>query len=163
VEGFSTGIVFLFLDFGTPIIAEPGPSGQPGELICSGNLTLNAQSITDLETGKWFVNVLSAAYTNGEIRGQIILRAQATLSATVVTNNLFHLSVTQVGGLSYIIQANTNLASTNWVSLVTNTAPFIFSDTEFTNYPQRVYRQGSIGLGFGAGGKGLARGERPRP
>jgi hypothetical protein len=50
------------------------------------------------------------------------------------------MSVSQVSGLSYIIQGNTNLSTTNWMTLATNTAPFTFTDTAFTNNPQRFYR-----------------------
>ena len=69
-----------------------------------------------------------------------VLTSQATLSGPVVTNNTFQMSVSEVSGLSYIIQGNTNLSTTNWVSLVTNSAPFTFTDTAFTNNAQRFYR-----------------------
>ncbi|MCX6902896.1 MAG: hypothetical protein NTW03_05360 [Verrucomicrobia bacterium] len=38
------------------------------------------------------------------------------------------------------MQANTNLDSTNWVAIATNTAPFNVTDPAFTNYQQRFYR-----------------------
>lgn len=50
------------------------------------------------------------------------------------------LTVSQVSGLDYIVQANTNLSTTNWVSISTNTAPFTVTDTAFTNNSQRFYR-----------------------
>jgi len=66
--------------------------------------------------------------------------AQATLSGPLVTNNTFKFTISQVSGLRYIVQANTNLGTTNWVAISTNTAPFTITDTAFTNYPQRFYR-----------------------
>jgi len=69
-----------------------------------------------------------------------VLTSQATLSAPIVTNNTFQLTVAEVSGLQYIVQVNTNLSTTNWVSIATNTAPFTISDTAFTNNPQRFYR-----------------------
>jgi hypothetical protein len=69
-----------------------------------------------------------------------VLVSQATLSSPIVTNNTFKMTISQVNGLSYIVQANTNLASTNWVVLTTNTAPFTITDTAFTNNSQRFYR-----------------------
>jgi len=62
------------------------------------------------------------------------------LSGPVVTNKSFQLTVSHVSGLNYIILANTNLSTTNWVALTTNTAPFTITDTAFTNNPQRFYR-----------------------
>ena len=57
-----------------------------------------------------------------------------------MTNNTFQLTVAEVSGLQYIVQVNTNLSTTNWVSIATNTAPFTICDTAFTNNPQRFYR-----------------------
>jgi hypothetical protein len=69
-----------------------------------------------------------------------VLTSQATFSGPLVTNNTFQMAVSQVSGLAYTIQGNTNLSTTNWVALTTNTAPFTFADTAFTNNPQRFYR-----------------------
>ncbi len=69
-----------------------------------------------------------------------VLTSEGTLAASLVTNNTFKFTMSQVIGLNYIVQANTNLNTSNWVSLVTNTAPFTITDTAFTNNPQRFYR-----------------------
>src|ERR1035437_1473335 len=66
--------------------------------------------------------------------------SEATLSSPVYTNKQFQLTVSQVSSLTYVVQANTNLSGTNWVALVTNAAPFTFTDTTATNYSQRFYR-----------------------
>ena len=50
------------------------------------------------------------------------------------------MTVSQVSGLSYIVQANTNLSTTNWIAIATNTAPFTIMDTAFTNNAQRFFR-----------------------
>jgi len=39
-----------------------------------------------------------------------------------------------------VIQASTNLAGSNWVSLGTNASPFTFIDTNSTSFPLRFYR-----------------------
>ncbi len=39
-----------------------------------------------------------------------------------------------------IIQASTNLAPALWISIVTNTPPFLFTDTNAAHYPYRFYR-----------------------
>jgi hypothetical protein len=41
---------------------------------------------------------------------------------------------------STIIQAATNLVSPNWISIYTNTPPFIFTDTNAPKYSSRFYR-----------------------
>jgi hypothetical protein len=69
------------------------------------------------------------------------IASAATLAApTWTTNQTFQLTVAREINLNYIIQVNTNLNYTNWVSLLTNTAPFAFTDTAASNSPQRYYR-----------------------
>jgi hypothetical protein len=46
--------------------------------------------------------------------------------------------VAGVPGFNYAVQASTNLI--DWVSLITNTSPFTFVDTNSTNSPQQFYR-----------------------
>ena len=46
-------------------------NGFPGSIDFFGNLSLNAQQISDLESGLWYVNILTPAYPAGEARGQI--------------------------------------------------------------------------------------------
>ncbi len=52
----------------------------------------------------------------------------------------FQMTVSQVSGLSYIVQANMHLSTKNWIAIATNTAPFTIMDTAFTNNAQRFYR-----------------------
>ncbi len=52
----------------------------------------------------------------------------------------FQSSVTGIAGAGYIIQANTNLNTTNWINILTNTGSFNFIDQDSTNYPMRYYR-----------------------
>src|SRR5438477_2494761 len=49
----------------------PDPNGQGGGLYYSGGINLTAEEISQLEAGLWYVNIKSAAFPNGEIRGQI--------------------------------------------------------------------------------------------
>ena len=53
-------------------------------------------------------------------------------------NNQFSFALTGTTGASYVVQATTNLNSAIWVSLITNTAPFIFTETN--SLSQRFYR-----------------------
>ena len=53
-------------------------------------------------------------------------------------NKAFTLSVTNVAGSTVVIQASTNL--TTWVPVVTNEAPFTFTNFDDTNFLYRFYR-----------------------
>ena len=60
------------------------------------------------------------------------------LSLGMVANNEFTLTAAGLAGYNYIVEASTNLAV--WVPLQTNPAPFVFVDTETTNFGRRFYR-----------------------
>jgi hypothetical protein len=45
----------------------------------TGTITLNQQQAADLISGQYYVNIHSAKFTQGEIRGQIVQSACATV------------------------------------------------------------------------------------
>ena len=45
-----------------------------------------------------------------------------------------------IRGSGYGIQAATNLTGSTWIPLFTNPSPFIVTDPNASNYPQRFYR-----------------------
>jgi len=55
------------------------------------------------------------------------------------SNGTFRLTVSSPA-ISTIIQASTNLVSTNWVNVFTGTPPFTYTDSTATNYHSRFYR-----------------------
>ena len=64
----------------------------------------------------------------------------ALLSGTGA-NAQFNLSITNVTGLTAVIQATTNLLSPNgWVNVYTSTTPFATNIDVLTNFPARFYR-----------------------
>jgi hypothetical protein len=50
-----------------PVLPIDGSLDSP----LKGTATLSDEQATDLQAGKWYFNVHSAAYPNGEIRGQL--------------------------------------------------------------------------------------------
>ena len=65
----------------------------------------------------------------------------ATLASPIYdANNQFQFTVTGIAGTNYIVQVSTNLATSNWLSLVTNASPFSFVETNASRFPQRFYR-----------------------
>lgn len=69
-----------------------------------------------------------------------IVATPATLSSVVSGNNQFQFLLTGQPGASYAIQASTNLAVGNWISLYTNTSPFTFVDSNANHFQVRFYR-----------------------
>ena len=64
--------------------------------------------------------------------------APVTLGAPVRTGKQFSFSVLGTTGSQYVVQASTNLVK--WVTLLTNTAPFTFVDTNAASFSKRYYR-----------------------
>ena len=56
------------------------------------------------------------------------------------TNNQLSFTLTGTAGTNYVVQTTTNLAAPNWMGLVTNPAPFSFTDTNSALFGQRFYR-----------------------
>jgi hypothetical protein len=56
------------------------------------------------------------------------------------TDNQFQFTLVGTAGSNYVVQAATNLAAPNWISLTTNAAPWLFSDPNASVYSQRFYR-----------------------
>ena len=78
--------------------------------------------------------VLTASFYEGTVT------TTPELSIARYANGQFQFTVSGTTGSSYIVQASTNMVSTNWFSLATNTAPFIFTDTNTSGNSQKFYR-----------------------
>ena len=106
--------------------------------------TSSSYTITAIGTNNAGNYTVAATNTSGSVTSAVavltVLTSEATLSSPIYTNNQFKLTVSQATNLTYIVQANTNLSTTNWISLTTNVAPFAFTDTQASNYSQRFYR-----------------------
>ena len=89
------------------------------------------------DTGLTFFTTLPANITSvfdTEIDGV------PAFSTFVFTNNQFQFTVNGWAGTNYVVQATTNLATANWISLKTNAAPFVFTQTNAAMFSQRFYR-----------------------
>ena len=72
-----------------------------------------------------------------------LLSVYATAAATLgggafSGDNQFQFQIAGVPGFNYAVQGSTNLI--DWISLITNTAPFVFADTNAAGFPQQFYR-----------------------
>jgi len=66
----------------------------------------------------------------------------ATLTAVAHDPGQFSFQVTGIAGGKYVIEATSDL--THWTSVTTNTAPFIFQDTDIQGVGKRFYRATSV-------------------
>jgi hypothetical protein len=94
---------------------------------------------TSVGAGGWWVDSV-AVIGAGCCAGGPIPPTGPTLSAPSYDNGQFQLRLDGTPGSNYVVQASTNLAETNWVSLRTNPAPFLFIESNAVNFPQRFYR-----------------------
>ena len=65
--------------------------------------------------------------------------AAAVLASPVVSSGQLGFNVSGSAGASYVVQAITNLTSTNWLPVFTNIAPFGYTETNLSA-PQKYYR-----------------------
>lgn len=93
----------------------------------SGNQTLPV-TVTDSLNNSAAANISLAVYTT----------TAATLAPASHANGQFAFNVSGVPKYQYVVQASTNLV--NWVSVQTNTAPFMFVDSNASQFQQRFYR-----------------------
>ena len=63
-----------------------------------------------------------------------------SFSTLTLTNNQFRFMVNGTAGSNYVLQASTNLWTTNWISLSTNAAPFLFVQSNAGSFGRRFYR-----------------------
>ena len=126
-------------------IGTPNPTYQWRFNASNISAATNASyTVSGVQTNNGGNYTVVASNSSGSVTSTVavltVLISQATLSGPLVTNKTFQLKVSQVSSLNYIIQANTNLGTTNWVAVATNAAPFTFTDTALTNYAQRFFR-----------------------
>lgn len=62
----------LVYDLETPSVVGPYP-GDPGSLIYSGTLPVTSPQASDLRSGLWYMEVYTAQFPAGDVRGQITL------------------------------------------------------------------------------------------
>ncbi len=99
--------------------------------------------------GSWYISdVAGNSALNLAVAGTVSQVVTATnppaaapaFTPPVFAGNQFQFTVTGTAGSNYVVQAATNLAAPNWINLVTNTAPFVFVETNATGFSQRFYR-----------------------
>jgi hypothetical protein len=103
--------------------------GIPGTAVIS--VTVNNGQITSNVITRQFTVTIVTAVSAGKV-------SAALAPATPPSRGQFALNVNGVTGYTYVVQVSTNMV--NWDSVLTNTAPFIFVDTNACRFKQRFYR-----------------------
>jgi plastocyanin len=135
VGGTVTNVQFVV---GTTVLTNDNaaPFSAVTNNLAAGSYTLSA--IASDNTG---------AKTTNAVTINVVTPVMTTLSAPVrVPPTNFQFSYSANTGLRYVVQRSTNLLSTNWTAIVTNTAggsPVTFLDTNATGNPG-FYRVGRL-------------------
>lgn len=106
----------------------------------SSNYALNNVQTNDAANYTVVATNTSGSTTSVVATLTVYPSATATLDQTAVSGSEFRFRVAGVTNLNYIVQANTNIGTANWVSLATNPSPFVFTNVITTNHPQRFFR-----------------------
>jgi endonuclease G len=144
----------------TNIIYAPSTSASIGAVDLSGfaalqnvgagtNVTFRLVNYSGGSSGSWYVSdVANSAAPDLAVQGAVtqvlpgvnLIAALPALSLPAATDNQFQFTLTGTAGTNYIVQAATSLAAPAWVSLLTNAAPFVFTESNVNLFPQRFYR-----------------------
>ena len=102
--------------------------------------TLTLNKVSAAQAGIYSVTVSSQFGVTNSISALTVVESPAaTLGAmTRLANGNFTFPVTGVPGYKYVVQATTDL--THWTSVATNTAPFVFEDTQTVDNEKRFFR-----------------------
>ena len=110
-------------------------------LVDATNTTLTLNNVTTNQAGAYSVTVTNmiGSVTSSNAVLSVYATAAAMLNGCSFSRvNGLKFQVAGVPGFNYAVQESTNLI--DWVSLITNTSPFIFVDANATNFPQQFYR-----------------------
>jgi len=99
-------------------------------------------TIPNIKAGQMGTYTVTVYNSVGAISTSAFVSVMATPAARLTSLpqpvGQFGFQVSGVDGYKYVVQASSDLK--NWVSVKTNTAPFIFTDANAGNYGRRFYR-----------------------
>jgi endonuclease G len=109
------------------------------------NVTFRIVNFGGGSAGTWYIfDVAKSADLDLAIQGSIspvVVNSPASppsFSSPTFSNDQFQFTVTGTAGSNYVVQAATDLGNPNWIPVMTNPAPFSFTDSNLP--PQRFYR-----------------------
>lgn len=104
------------------------------------NAALILNQVAATQAGTYYVIVSNGDGLTNTMAVSLSVYASVAAKLTQVgyANGQCSFNVSGVPGTSYVVQASTNL--TDWVSVQTNAAPFLFIDSQSGQFKQRFYR-----------------------
>jgi endonuclease G len=108
------------------------------------NVTFRIVNYGGGSSGTWYIfDVTNSTALDFVVQGVVapIVYPPASapsFSSLSFANNQFQFMLNGTAGSNYVVQAATDLAAPVWISVETNAAPFVFTDTNA--YSQRFYR-----------------------
>jgi DNA/RNA endonuclease G (NUC1) len=160
-SGFGTntipsGIVFIPSNVWKVVVCVPLGSGTALSRITANNrvIAISIPNVTNGLSSDWRTYVTSPQkieqdtgftfFTSLPTEVAAIFRTEVdgtpSFSGANFANNQFQFTVNGWNGTNYVVQATTNLISTDWIPLITNAAPFQFVQSNANSFPQRFYR-----------------------
>lgn len=104
------------------------------------NSSLALTNVQQSDAGVYQLAITNASgsFTTGERLYVYDSPVPTIKNPLVSTNSVFQVTIIGVPGFKYALEVSTNLS--DWVPIITNTSPFIFSDTNAALWPQQFYR-----------------------
>lgn len=148
-----------FADLTNVAYSSAGGGGAAGAVDLSGILALQSVGANTNVTfrivnygasgssGTWYVyDVANSSALDLAVQGTIFQVVATTNPPAIAptfklmsfASQQFQFTVSGTPGSNYVVQATTSLNPPNWIPLVTNAAPFVFTDTN--QFSQRFYR-----------------------
>ncbi len=134
-----TAVFTVMADGTTPLGYQWSFNGT--DLADATNALLTLPNLNTNNAGSYLVAItnLYGSVTSSNAVLSVYATAAATLNVFSFSgDNGFQFQVAGVPGFNYAVQESTNLI--DWASLITNTSPFYFTDTNTANFPQQFYR-----------------------
>jgi hypothetical protein len=113
---------------------------RAGAIAGATNAVLTLTNVTAAQSDIYYVTVSNSASSADSTPANLTVYAttSATLSPAARVDGQFALNISGVPDYRYVVEASTNLM--NWTPVQTNTAPFVFVDSDASRFSQRYYR-----------------------
>jgi hypothetical protein len=102
--------------------------------------TLSLTNVQPAQAGGYsvVVNNVAGSATSTVARLTVLMPSEILTAPFYTAGGEFQFNLAGEAGSNYVVEASTNLV--DWIPLITNTSPFLFTDTNAVSFPLRFYR-----------------------